>query len=279
LSASALPASAESGLARALQSRAAARAAKGALGLALFFGAWQASVAVVDLPPTFYPAPATVWLAFVELMRKGILLSYIADSLGRYAMGLMAGTAIGIAVGLALALVPFLGRMFQPFVNFLYAMVEAAWVPLLVLWFGLSLTMIILTIALVVVWPVLYGTMTGVRAMPRVFVNAALSLGASRWQVLKDVILPGALPYILTGFRVSAGFGFRALILGELIGAKSGVGFLIFNSATALRIDKSMVGMAVMGLLWLLIDSFYLKPLEDVTVRRWGLMVEAGRNE
>jgi NitT/TauT family transport system permease protein/taurine transport system permease protein len=132
---------------------------------------------------------------------------------------------------------------------------------------------------MVVVWPVLFATMTGVRALPSVFGNAVLSLGATRLQVLRNVILPGALPYILTGFRVSAGFGFRALVLGELIAAKSGVGFLIFNSATSLRIDKSLVGMAVMGLLWLLIDNFYLKPFEDVTVRRWGLLIEAEGNE
>src|SRR5687768_10049376 len=108
LAASALTAPARTGLTHLLRGRPAVRAAKGALGLFVLLAAWQLSVTAVDLPETFYPPPTAVWAAFVELMEKGILLSYIADSLARYAVGLTVGTAIGIGVGLLLSLVPFL---------------------------------------------------------------------------------------------------------------------------------------------------------------------------
>jgi NitT/TauT family transport system permease protein/taurine transport system permease protein len=126
------------------------------------------------------------------------------------------------------------------------------------------------------VFPVLYNTISGVRAVPQVLVNAAHSLGASRLQLLNDVIVPASLPQIITGFRIGASFGFRGLIFAEMIAASSGLGYLIADSATNQQPARTVVGMICMGLLWLFIDSIYLKPFERVTIERWGTVVSAG---
>ena len=271
----AAPAAARLALPHFARTRSAARFVKGALGLGLFLAAWQISVPFVGLPAFFYPPPSAVWAALVELIEKGQLLVYIFDSLYRYGLGVAAGTLVGVVAGLAVGLSPLFSRLLGPSINFFYSLVEVAWIPLLVLWFGLSMTTILVTVAIVVVWPVLFNTVAGIRSLPPVYVNAALSLGASRAAILNDVILPGALPSMLTGFRVSAGFGFRALLLGELIAAKSGIGFLIFDSAANLQTARTVVGMITMGLMWLFIDNMYLKPFETATVRRWGVLLTA----
>jgi NitT/TauT family transport system permease protein/taurine transport system permease protein len=112
-----------------------------------------------------------------------------------------------------------------------------------------------------------------------VLINAALSLGATRLQLLREVILPAVLPNIITGFRVGAGFAFRGLIFAEIVAAKSGIGYLIFEGAASHQTARTIVGMIVMGLLWLAIDNLYLKPVERMTIERWGSVTTAERRE
>jgi ABC-type nitrate/sulfonate/bicarbonate transport system permease component len=252
---------------------------KGVAGLAVVFLAWWLSVPLVGLPDYFYPSPTSVWRAFIELVEKGILPIYVLDSLGRYALGLFLASALGLSIGLAIGLSKTVGRILEPIVSFLYALIEIAWLPILILWFGFSLTTILIAIVYVVIWPILYNAITGVRALPTVYINAALSMGASRVQIIREVILPGIMPSILTGFRVAAGFAFRALILAEILAAKTGLGYLVFESAANLQTDRTIVGMICMGLMWLFIDHFYLKPLELATVHRWGQVVTAADHD
>ena len=255
------------------------RPLKGTLGLLLFFAAWQASVPVVGLEPYFYPAPTDVWRAFLDLVEKGILPVYLIDSVGRYASGVTIGVALGIAAGLAIGLNRTLDRALSPTINFLFAIVEVAWIPIFVIWFGYGFKTILIALTYVVFFPLLYNTLVGVRTVPQVLVNAALSLGATRLQLVREVILPAALPNIITGLRVGAGFAFRGLIFAEIVAAKSGIGYLIFEGAANHQTARTIVGMIVMGLLWLALDNAYLKPLERATVERWGSLTTAEARE
>lgn len=255
------------------------RLMKGLLGIVIVFVLWWLSVPLVDLPDFFYPSPVSVWNAFIDLVQKGILVSYVADSLFRYVAGLSIATALGLTIGLAIALNRTVANAIEPLVNFLYALIEIAWLPILILWFGFGLTTILVAVVYVVIWPIIFNAIVGVRSLSTVHINAALSLGATKAQVIRDVILPGVLPHVLTGFRLAAGFAFRALILGEILAAQSGIGFLIFESASNLRTDRTIVGMICMGLMWLFVDNVYLKPFETATVRRWGMLLSADDNE
>ena len=255
------------------------RLARGAAGILVFLALWQASVPLVGLEPYFYPSPADVWRAFGALAWKGILPVYVMDSLYRYGLGVALGTLAGVGAGLAIGLNGFLSRLLSPLINFLFAIVEVAWIPMFVLWWGYGLETILVALVYVVFFPLLYNTLLGVRTVPQVYVNAVRSLGATPWQVLGQVILPAALPSILTGFRIGAGFAFRGLIFAEIVAAKTGVGYLIFEGVSQHQTDRTIVGMIVMGLLWLAIDYVYLRPLERATVERWGSVTTAEQRE
>lgn len=251
------------------------RALKGAAGVLLLLAAWQLSVPLVGLGPYFYPAPTDVVASFVDLMRKGILPVYFADSMLRYFAGLSAGALLGIALGVAIGLNRPLALALSPLLKFLFAIVEVAWIPIFVIWFGYGVKTIVLALIYVVFFPVLYNTLLGVRTAPQILVNALRSLGAGRLQVLRYAILPAALPGIITGLRVGAGFAFRGLVFAEIIAAKTGIGYLIFEGTQTQQTARTIVGMIVMGLTWLAIDQLYLRPFERATVQRWGLTVDA----
>ena len=260
---------------RPLVTRRTARVLRGAAGVLLLLVAWQLSVPLVGLSPYFYPAPSDVVASFADLIRKGILPVYFADSMGRYFAGLAAGALLGVVFGVAIGLNRTVAVTLSPLLKFLFAIVEVAWIPIFVVWFGYGLKTILLALIYVVFFPVLYNTLLGVRTAPQILVNALRSLGATRWQVLRYAILPSALPGIITGLRVGAGFAFRGLVFAEIVAAKSGIGYLIFEGTQTQQTARTIVGMIVMGLTWLAIDLCYLRPLERATIQRWGLTVDA----
>jgi NitT/TauT family transport system permease protein/taurine transport system permease protein len=251
------------------------RVFKGALGLVLVLLVWQVSVPLIGLPDYFYPSSYSVWSAFLDLMNKGILPVYVRDSLWRYAAGVSLGTLIGATAGLLISLNRALSRLLAPLINFLYAIVEVAWVPLFVIWWGYGIKAILVSLIYIVVFPILYNTLVGVRTVPQVYINAVRSLGGNQVQVIREVLLPAALPNIITGFRVGAGFAFRGLIFAEMIAAKTGLGYLIFVGTAHQQTNRTVVGMICMGLIWLFLDNVYLKPFERATVERWGTVVTA----
>lgn len=257
--------------------RAIGRGVKGCAGVLLLLVAWQLSVPLVGLGPYFYPAPTDVAAAFADLVRKGILPAYFADSMLRYLAGLSAGALLGIAFGVLIGLNRTASLALSPLLKFLFAIVEVAWIPIFVIWFGYGVKTIVLTLIYVVFFPVLYNTLLGVRTAPQILVDALRSLGANRRQVLRHAILPAALPGIITGLRIGAGFAFRGLVFAEMVAAKTGIGYLIFEGVQTQQTARTIVGMIVLGLTWLAIDQLYLRPIERATVQRWGLTVDAER--
>jgi len=255
--------------------RSVARVLKGAGGVVALLVAWQLSVPLVGLSSYFYPAPTDVVAAFADLIRKGILPVYFVDSMLRYSTGLATGALLGVAVGVLVGLNRTASLALSPLFKFLFAIVEVAWIPIFVIWFGYGVKTIVLALVYVVFFPVLYNTLLGVRTAPQILVNALRSLGANRLQVLRYAILPAALPGIITGLRVGAGFAFRGLVFAEMVAAKSGIGYLIFEGAQSQQTARTIVGMIVLGLTWLAIDLFYLRPFERATIQRWGLTVDA----
>ena len=267
------------GAARRLRNRRTAPFAYGVAGFAIVIALWQLSALVFGLSERLYPTPAGVFRTFVDLVWKGILPVHIVDSLQRYIAGVAIGTVIAVVLGVLFGLNRFMARMMLPLVNFLYAIVEVAWIPLFVLWFGYGPKVILLALVYVVAFPVLFNCLVGVLSVPQVYVNAVLSLGASRTRVITQVILPAILPNFMTGFRVGAGFAFRGLVFGEVIAAQTGIGFLIFEGAQMQDTARTVVGMICMGVLWLFFDRVYLRPLERSTLERWGMLSAEGAEE
>jgi len=223
-------------------------------------------------PPVFFPGPAEVVQKFGTLMANGILPAYLEDSVIRLAAGTAAGLALGIPLGLLVGLSDRAHRALWPVLLFFQAIGDIAWLPILLIWFGFGLTTMIFVIVYTVLFPVVLNTVLGVRSVPLELHRAALSLGASKVRVLWEVVLPGALPNIMTGLRNGLGFGWRALIAAEIIVGTSGIGFLMFDARRAGSVVEILLGMIVLGVLWYVVDSWVLAPIERATGERWGLV-------
>jgi NitT/TauT family transport system permease protein/taurine transport system permease protein len=223
-------------------------------------------------PRAFFPGPMDVVRSFGSLVYKGILPEYLEDSIVRLALGAAAGMAIGIPLGVLVGLSPRAHKMLWPVLLFFQAIGDIAWLPILLIWFGFGLTTMTFVIVYTVLFPVVLNTVLGVRSVPIVLHRAARSLGASDWRILMEVVLPGALPSIVTGLRNGLGYGWRALIAAEIIVGTSGIGFLMFDARRAGSVVEILLGMVLLGLLWYAVDGGILAPLERRTVQRWGLV-------
>ena len=223
-------------------------------------------------PRVFFPGPLDVVRSFGTLVYKGILPDYLEDSVVRLAVGAAAGMALGIPLGVAVGLSARAHAALWPVLLFFQAIGAIAWLPILLIWFGFGLGTMTFVIVYTVLFPVVLNTVLGVRSVPADLTRAAQSLGASRARILLEVVVPGALPNIVTGLRNGLGFGWRALIATEIIVGTSGIGFLMFDARRAGSVVEIMLGMIVLGLLWYVVDGWVLVPIERATGERWGLV-------
>jgi NitT/TauT family transport system permease protein/taurine transport system permease protein len=234
--------------------------------------AWAIAAEAELFPRAFFPGPVDVARSFVSLMYKGILPEYLEDSVVRLAVGAAAGMALGIPLGLLVGMSRRAHAALWPVLLFFQAIGDIAWLPILLIWFGFGLTTMTFVIVYTVLFPVVLNTVLGVRSVPQDLHRAALSLGASRARIVWEVVVPGALPNIMTGLRNGLGYGWRALIAAEIIVGTSGIGFLMFDARRAGSVVEILLGMIVLGILWYIVDSWVLAPIERATGQRWGLV-------
>ena len=233
---------------------------------------WAIVAEAEVFPRVFFPGPAEVVRSFIDLTWKGILPAYLHDSAARLLVGALAGMAIGIPLGLLVGLSSRAHAVFWPVLLFFQAIGDIAWLPILLIWFGFGLTTMTFVIVYTVLFPVVLNVVLGVRSIPTDMHRAAQSLGASRARILWEVVLPGALPNLITGLRNGLGYGWRALIAAEIIVGTSGIGFLMFDARRAGSVVEIMLGMIVLGILWYIVDAWLLAPIERATGQRWGLV-------
>lgn len=226
------------------------------LGLlvALVLGWWAVSTYVLDKSTrALLPPPQEVLKAAWELAESGELWRHLRDSLKREFVAFLWAT-ISIPLGIAMGWWKAVERQVDPVVEALRPVPPLAWIPLSILWFGIDDTQNQFIIFLGCFFPILLNTIAGVKGVDANLVRAARCLGAGEASILWRVVLRAALPQIVTGIRVGLGVGWMALVAAELVGANSGLGFLINDARTVLRTDYVIVGMATIGLVGLLID-------------------------
>ncbi len=240
--------------------------------LGALLGAWSLLAATLPVPAYSLPPPAAVVAAFTDLVAKGILPVYVAESLRRILVAAVVATIVGVPLGLLLGLSRRVADFFYPLLNFFQSVSGIAWIPLMLVWFGFGERTIVAAVNYTVVFPVMFNALLGVRSVPRIYVDALRTLGASRWRIVGDVIVPGALPNIATGLRLGLAYGWRALIAAEMLVGARGLGFMIFSAQNFHLTARIMLGMLVIGALWLVLDYFVLRPLERATIARWGLI-------
>jgi NitT/TauT family transport system permease protein/taurine transport system permease protein len=231
---------------------------------------WQLATFVV--PPFYLPAPGVVGAAFVELVAKGILPMYVSDSVRHLLIAVAVALVIGIPAGLLIGVSRPAARFFYPLLNFFQSLSGIAWLPMMLVWFGFNELTIIVAINYTVLFPVMFNTLIGVRTVPPVYTSALRTMGAGRARLVRDVFIPGALPNIVTGVRMGIAYGWRALIAAEMLVGANGLGFMIFDAQSLGITARILLGMLVIGALWLFTDQVFLRPLETATVQRWGTL-------
>ncbi len=222
------------------------------------------------------PGPELVVRAGWAQLRSGVLVEDVLISLARLLAGFGMGAGLGILLGLAMGTNRYIAMCFDPIANFFQSIGGIAWIPLAVLWFGFGWGSVLFVIVNTVFFIVLFNTLAGVEAVPRNLIHSSLTLGAGRWTVICEVLVPGALPSLVNGLRLGMGFGWRALIAAEMIAASSGVGFRIYDAAAYWKSEEILWGLIVIGTLWMATDGLILRPLEAKTVERWGLVQPGG---
>ncbi|MBW9462429.1 MULTISPECIES: taurine ABC transporter permease TauC [Kluyvera] len=215
---------------------------------------WWAVAAAHWVSPLFLPAPGQVLnklltIASPQGFMDATLWQHLAASLGRIVVALLAATIIGIPVGIAMGLSPTVRGILDPLIELYRPVPPLAYLPLMVIWFGIGETSKILLIYLAIFAPVAMSALAGVKSAQQVRIRAAQSLGASRAQVLWLVILPGALPEILTGLRIGLGVGWSTLVAAELIAATRGLGFMVQSAGEFLATDVVLAGIAVIAII------------------------------
>lgn len=236
-----------------------------ALTIAVLLLAWWWAAASALVSPVFLPSPWAVaekaYLVATAGYVDATLWHHLAASLGRVASALVLAAGVGIPVGLAIGASPVGRGIFDPLLEFLRPIPPLAYLPLVVIWLGIGETSKVLVIAIAMLAPIALSTAAGVQGASRERINAARTLGATRLQVLRHVVLPSALPQIFTGLRIALGAGWTTLVAAELIAATEGLGFMIQSAAQFLVTDVVVLGIFVIAAIAFCIE-FVLRRLE-----------------
>lgn len=221
---------------------------------------WFGISALHLVPELFLPSPSAVWQKFVIVSQEGFmkatLWQHLAESISRVLTALIAAIVIGVPVGLWMGLNKWVRAVLDPLVELLRPIPPLAYLPLLVIWFGIGETTKVLLIFFSILAPVIISSAHGVLSHQKNRERAALSLGATRLQVLKYVILPTALPHILTGIRIGLGVGWSTLVAAELVAADRGIGFMVQSAAQFLITDTVVLGIIVIAIVAVSFELF-----------------------
>jgi sulfonate transport system permease protein len=229
------------------------------VSLASVLTIWQIFGARVD--PVLFTTPDAIALAAVEMIRSGELWHYLWPSLVVLAIGLTLAAIVGIAVGLVLARFWVLDVAFGVYITFLYSIPSVALVPLIVLWAGFETTAKVIILFMFAFFPMAINTHQGVKNVDPKLIEVGRAFRASERQLWTNIVLPGALPFIVTGLRLAVGRGLIGMVLADLYTAISGIGYLIVRTASTYQINKMFVPIVTLGLLGVTLTAL-LRVLE-----------------
>lgn len=235
---------------------------------------WQFGIMVADVSPLLLPAPVDVGRALVE----GIASLEIVRTTGFTLKTLMTGTLVGMAIGLTLATLAVLSRWMHDFLSLIVSVLNPlpsiAILPLAMIWFGLSQTAIVVVILNSTIWPIALNADMGFRTISPTLQRAARTLGIRGLRMVTQVMLPAALPHLLTGTRIAWAFGWRTVVAAELVfgvaGGSGGIGYYINQARYFVDTANVFAGLVVISALGLLIEAAF-GMVERRTIERWGM--------
>ncbi len=226
---------------------------------------WEIATRVGILDARFFPAPSQIFDTLVTLVKNGSLWSNTWASLQRLFWGTMLGGIPALMLGIAMGLYRPLRAIVDPLVSATYPVPKSAIMPLILLIFGLGEASKIVMVAIGVFYPVLINAVAGVREINKVYLDVGHNFGAGRWQVFRTIAFPGALPLVMSGIKLGVGMGLILIAIAEMIGAKSGLGYMIWNAWEVLSVETMYVGLLTIALLGFLF-TLILNEIEHVLI-------------
>ena len=234
---------------------------------------WQAFSLFGPFPEKLFPHVETIVATFIRLVGNGILLIHASSTLLRLIIAFLLAGLVGVGLGIIMGRYRWAEDFCLPLVSIGNPIPGLAYAPLFVLWFGLGNLPAILLVAFAAAFPIVLNTWTGVKAVKEIWIRAAQAMGAADRQLFWKVVLPGALPYILTGLRLGLARAWRVLVAVEMLtSVRLGLGWLIFGAREFLNTDVMLAGIAVIGLVGFLLEKLVFQKLEELTLVRWGMM-------
>ncbi len=234
---------------------------------------WEAIAHLGLLPVQFFPPLEAIAATFARLTANGVLPHHALDTLARLIVGFTLAACAGIAAGVLMGRSRQAEDILLPLVSIGAPIPGLAYAPLFLLWFGAGNVPAVALVAFVSAFPIIYNSWTGVKAVKEIWLRSAQAMGADDRRLFRHVVLPGALPYIVTGLRLGLAQAWRILVAVEMLAAVPwGLGWLIFGAQEFLNTDVMLAGITVIALIGLALEKFVFAPLENFTVVRWGMM-------
>lgn len=234
-----------------------------AAGVAL----WWAAVVISGT--RFFPTPAQVVGGVIELVRNGTLIQHVSASLMRVSVGYLSACAVGIPLGVLMGRMSGLYTALNPMIQILRPISPIAWIPLAILWFGVGNMSPIFLIFLSSFFPLVVGTAAGVQGVERQYLRAAQNFGITGHRLLRQVVIPAAMPQIIIGMRIGLGIAWLVVVAAEMVAINSGLGYLIIDSRNAgNRYDLVVAAMAMIGVIGFVLDNL-MRRLDTLEEVRW----------
>ena len=212
------------------------------------FVLWEVLADVHVIDTRFFPAPSSIAGTFRTLIKNGQLLANTTISLERLFFGFLLGAVPALIIGLTMGLYRPVRALVEPLILGTYPIPKSAILPLILLIFGLGEPSKIVMVAIGVFYPVVINTVSGVMQIPKIYLDVGHNFGANRWNMFTTIALPGALPFIMTGIKLGAGLGLILIAIAEMIGAQSGLGYMIWNAWQILSVNTMYVGLIMIAL-------------------------------
>lgn len=221
--------------------------------------------------PYVFPSPWDVLKTLIYLWEDQTLVTAICASLQRILVGYSLSACLGILIGVVVAKIPYLDRNFSSFILGMQTLPSICWLPFAILWFGLNESAILFVTAIGSVFAISIAIETGIKNINPLYIKAAKTMGAKGLNLYLHVIVPGSLPYVITGLKQGWSFAWRALMAGEMLVATKGLGYVLMVGRDLADISQVVAVMVIIIVLGLLVEKFVFGRLEESIRSKWGL--------
>ena len=230
---------------------------------------WQIAFSVSNFDNALFPSPLQAFKALLEMISSGVLLAHIGSSMFRFAIGYIIAVTVAVLLGLILGRLPKVFQYINPAVQLLRPISPMAWMPFIVLLFGIGDIPAIVIIFIAGFFPVLLSTVSAVSGIDPIYLKVAKNFGICQPQVMWKIIFPATFPQIANGIHLALGTAWVFLVAGEMVGAQSGLGYLIVDARNNIRADILLADIIVIGVIGLILDTL-LKFAEKQILKAWG---------